>query len=332
MGISDIVRGSSDPRETATAVAKKGQFGSLRLRSMQGKVGQFATDILQIKAQIMCKFFQPETLVRISAAMQLSKTDQQMIPQALEMLKNEPLRNFRIEVSADSMVQMDEAQDKQDRMEFLQATGGFMREALPLVQSAPQIAPLLVELMKFGVTAFRVGKGIEGMFDETLDKLKQDAANPQPKPNPEMQKLQAQMQQAQMKSQMDGQLAQQKMQMDMQLEQQKMQAARDKEMAQMQADQQVEAARAQADIAAEQSHLQATAQIEMIKNESQKQADQLRMDYEARLEQFKAMQKASVDVLLAHIKKDAMVEVAEINAKTVMTPEQDAAANTEGMQ
>jgi len=103
-----------------------------------------------------------------------------------------PLSSFRIEVSADSLVQMDEQQEKMDRMEFLKAAGSFIKDALPVIQSSPQSAPLMVQMLKFGVTGFKVGKTIEGDFDQALDQLKQQAAQPQqPKPDPEMAKVEA---------------------------------------------------------------------------------------------------------------------------------------------
>jgi hypothetical protein len=206
MGISDIVRGSSDPDETLGAQELKGQYASMRLRAMQADVARFATDVLQLKAQVMCSKFAPQTLVAISAAEQLSDQDKQSVPQALALLVGEqrlqdpaaeapnPLRAFRIEVAADSMIQMNEAAEKQDRMEFLTANGAFMEKAVQMTSqagvAAPIIVPLIMEMWKFGVTGFKVGKTIEGQFDEAADKLKQ-MAQAGPMPDPEQMQEQA---------------------------------------------------------------------------------------------------------------------------------------------
>jgi hypothetical protein len=242
MGISDIVRGSSNPSETLGAQELKGQYASMRLRAMQSDVSRFATDILQMKAQVMCSKFSPQTLVAISAAEQLSDVDKSKVylmsppgvdpvtqkptpPKPVpgpdgkpipagpamsllvgpERLQNpeadspNPLRAFRIEVNADSMIQMNEGQEKQDRLEFLTANGSFMEKAMGLAANAgeakPVIVPLIMEMWKFGVTGFKVGKTVEGQFDEAIDKLKEMAKQPTPpKPNPEMMKVQAQQQ------------------------------------------------------------------------------------------------------------------------------------------
>ena len=187
-GLSDIIRGSSFASETATAQQIKGQYASIRLRSMQEDVALFATGLLRLKAQIICTKFQPETILMYAAADQMQPADQQLIPQALALLKDKPLRNFRIDVAADSLVQLDEQKMKQERGEFLQAFGSFLREALPLGQQAPEMIPMIGELLKFGVTAFKGSRQIEGAIDQSINRLVNKPAA-QPQPDPEMLKM-----------------------------------------------------------------------------------------------------------------------------------------------
>jgi F0F1-type ATP synthase membrane subunit b/b' len=224
-GISDIIRGASAASETATAQQIKGQYAGLRLRSMQEEVALFASELIRLKAQVMCNKFQPQTIMLYAAAGQMSQPDQQMIPQAMQLMQDKPLRNFRIEVDADSLVQIDEQQNKKDRVEFLTAFGGFMREALPVGQQSPELVPMLVELIKFGIGGFKQAKPIEGVLDVALEQMKQKQAGPQEqKPDPEMMKMQAQQQSDQMRVQTDTQVAQTKMQAEMQMTQAKTQA------------------------------------------------------------------------------------------------------------
>lgn len=248
-GISDIIRGQSAASETATAQQIKGQYAGLRLRSMQEEVALFASELIRLKAQVICTKFQPQTILLYAAAGQMSPEDQAMIPQAIELMQDNPLRNFRIEVDSDSLVQLDEQQNKKDRVEFITAFGGLLREALPVGQSSPELIPMLVEVMKFGISGFKQAKPIEGTLDSALDQLKekqkQAAANPQPAPpNPEMMQIQAtqQLEQAkmqataqsdQMRAQADMQAAQMKAQLDSQIAQAKIEG--EMQLAQMQA-------------------------------------------------------------------------------------------------
>jgi hypothetical protein len=220
-GIADIIRGQSMASETATAQQIKGQYAGLRLRSMQEDVALFATEVIRLKAQIMCTKYQPKTILEYAAAQQMSQQDQALIPQALQLIQNKPLRNFRIDIAADSLVQIDEMQNKRDRLEFIQAFGGFLQQALPVGQNAPEMVPVMVDLLKFGVQAFKTARPLEGALDQALEQMKQGAA--QPKPNPEAEAVQAQTQADMQKTQMAMQADSAKMQATMQLEQAKLQ-------------------------------------------------------------------------------------------------------------
>ena len=221
MGIADIQRGQTDPNETLGAQIIKSNNAAGRLKTMQHNVVDFATSLLCIKAQIICNHFTDDTLLKISGASQLSPQDQQLIPQALELLRNESSANFRIEVTSDSMIFQDEEAEKNNRMAFLAAVGGFMQTALPAAAAQPELAPMLMEMLKFSVTAFRAGKQLEGIIDETADQIREEAAKAkgQPKPiPPEIQKMQMQIQAEQQKLTQQAQMEQQKLQMQNELE------------------------------------------------------------------------------------------------------------------
>ncbi len=239
-GLADIVRGQSEAQETATAQQIKGQYASLRLNNMKQDVARLATELFQLKAQIYCAKFSAETLVKMSGVTELSPEDQQLVPKAMEMLLGEratnpeaaespnPLRIFRIEVNSDTMVQIDEDTDKQRKMEFLQALGMFFDSSTKIVQQSgpagPVLTPMLMSLLKFAVTGFKVGRSVEGVIDSTADKLAEMAKNPPPpRPDPEMAKVQAEAQLNATKNQQDAQAAQQNAQLEHQRELARMQ-------------------------------------------------------------------------------------------------------------
>ena len=259
-GISDIIRGTSFASETATAQQIKGQYAGLRLRSMQEDVALFASELIRLKAQVMCMHYQPQTILAYAAAQQMTPADQQLIPQALELLKDKPLRNFRVDIAADSLVMLDENQNKQDRMQFLQAFGGFLAQALPVGQASPQMVPMMMELLRFGMQAFKAARPIEGQIDATLQQLQQAAMQQQ---NPEQQGKQAEMQQK-------GQLEQSKMQMESALTQ-----------AKMQHEMQMEQMRNQAKMAMEQQKMDFEARLKAAELQQKQAADRYRADLDA---------------------------------------------------
>jgi hypothetical protein len=191
---------------------------------MQEDVALFATALIQLKAQIICSKFQPQTILAYSAAEQMSEADKQLVPQALELIKDNVLRTFRIQVAADSLVQIDETQNKRDRVEFLQAMGGFLSQALPMGQQAPELVPMLVDMVKFGMSAYKQATSIEGTIDQAMEQMKQkqiQASQQPPAPDPEMMKMQADQQREQARTEADMQIEQIKMQSEAALEKQK---------------------------------------------------------------------------------------------------------------
>jgi hypothetical protein len=273
MGIADIQRGQTDPSETLGAQIIKSNNAAGRLKTQQHAVVDFATSLLTIKAQIICNHFTDETLIQISGAMQLSDQDKQLIPQALALLRDEASKNFRIEVTSDSMIYQDEQQEKQDRIAFLSAVGQYMQMALPAAQASPELTPMLCEMLKFGVTAFKAGKQLEGIIDETADKLRQqvkDAEGKPKPPSPEQQKMQMQMQLEQSKMQAE----QQKMQVESQLEQQKMQMEMQLEKAKQEYQAQENQLKFQLENDRNEREAQFTAQLEQMKLEASKQKSQ----------------------------------------------------------
>lgn len=269
-GVADITRGQSDPNETLGAQQLKANYAGLRLKSYQGEVALFATEALRLKAQIICNKFDPQVLAKMAAVEQLNPADQQLVPQAMQLLLGEratnpdadsinPLRSFRIDIAADTLVQLDEEAEKASRVEFMTAVGTYLEKAAPVVQMDPQTAPLIVELLKFGVTGFRVGKTLEGALDQALDQLRQSAMQPKPpKPDPEMAKVQAEQQHAQAQQQIDAQQAQAKTQ----LEHQRAQAQLANDHAIAQGQQQLERTKIAGQLANEREHGLAKIQLE----------------------------------------------------------------------
>jgi len=189
-GLADIIRGATDPNETLGAQQIKSRFASLRIQELQNDMARFTSDVLRMKAQIICTHFQPQTILQMSGFDQtMDGQDPGVTQQALALLKSQPIRSFRIEVNSDSMVELDVEQEKQARVEFLGAVGGFLNSALPVAQAAPAMLPLIGEMLRFGVRGFRVSREIEAAFDNAMKEAQNAPMVP-----PEIQQMQMQMQ------------------------------------------------------------------------------------------------------------------------------------------
>jgi len=140
------------------------------------------------------------------------------------LLKDNAMRCFRIDIETDSTIKADQEAEKQARVEFLTAVGAFMGQAQQVAETRPEMMPLLMDMLMFGIRAFPVGKTLETTFEITRKKLEKAANNPQPRPDPEMAKVQGEMQLKQQQAQADQQAAQAKAQADTQANQAKIQA------------------------------------------------------------------------------------------------------------
>jgi hypothetical protein len=290
-GIADILRGQSNANETLGAQQIKANYAGLRIRYLQMDVARFARDLIRLKSQIICEFFSDDTILQMSGAQQFSDQDQPYVQQALEMLRNDVTRNFRIDIETDSMVEADEQEQKAQAIELLTGTGTFMKDVMPAVEQAPEIAPLLMEVFMFALRRYKTSKTIEGQYQETFDKITESMK--QPKADPNAAKMQAEQQQAQMKMQMDGQFEQQRMQADMQIQQAKLQS----------------------EWAMEQQRMQMQGQLDQVRQQAEFQARQAEAMIEARLEEFKA-----------RLQAETQINVAQISADATLTAQQDVAA------
>lgn len=86
-GISDVVRGSSDPNETATAQSLKARFGSQRLQKRQKEVQRFVKELYQLKGELIAEHFQREQLASASGILLPTEAERQQARQMLAMVE-----------------------------------------------------------------------------------------------------------------------------------------------------------------------------------------------------------------------------------------------------
>ena len=281
-GISDIVRGASNPNETLGAQRIKTQFASVRLEERKGQMARFAGDTLRLMGHIAVTFFDPQTLIQQSAIMQspdgvaaIKKAQEQaaaqqaamqqammpqgpgmpgspgapppapqmqmpqmppmappqqedIVQQALQLLKSGRMVDFRVEVTADTMVEAEQSEVQGKTTEFMTAVTQFIQGIAKL---PPETLPLTSTLLMWSVRQFRVGRDIEGQMAAGIEKLLLDAeakSKQPPPPDPKVEVLKAKAQIDAQSAQQESQRKQQESQQNMQLEQEKMAAELEK--------------------------------------------------------------------------------------------------------
>ena len=179
-GISDIIRGGgTKASESATAQQLKAQYGSMRLRLRQEDIQKYIRDLFRIKAELIAENYEPEVLERITG---ISITDEMV-----EIMRNDKLRSYQIDVETDSTVFADEEQMKRTRIEFANVMGGYLVQAIEATRAAPELTPIAFQILKFVSGAWKVGRQFEDVIDETEAAVMQQlqAAQQQPQVSPE---------------------------------------------------------------------------------------------------------------------------------------------------
>jgi hypothetical protein len=105
MGISDLMRGATNPHETATAQRIKGTMGVGRLEGQKQAVANFVRELLRLKSEIIAKNFDAETLTRM--------TGEEVTPPVFDILRSDFTRMCKIDIETDSTVELDETMEQE---------------------------------------------------------------------------------------------------------------------------------------------------------------------------------------------------------------------------
>jgi hypothetical protein len=237
-GIADIMRGDTDPDETAAAQKIKATWGSSRVRDKQKELARFVRDLLRIMGEVIATKFSPDTLAKMTGVKLFQNPEEkQQVQQELQMqaqaaqhqaqmaqqppqpgmgapapqpapkpfqpppqtvrmlgdptwaeveamLRDNAMRTFRIEIETDSTIEPNDAEEKQSRVEFVEAVATYLEKTGPIIQLAPEMLPVMVEGLKFLVRGFRVGREMEDVIEQALDALQARASAAQGQPQP----------------------------------------------------------------------------------------------------------------------------------------------------
>jgi hypothetical protein len=205
-GFSDIMRGQSAAGTTATTDALKAKFASVRMQAFQAEFARFASDAQAIKAEIISKHFDPETILARANVRYMNMVDQQRAMQAVELIKSD-LYQYRVEVKPEAISMSDYAAIKQERTEFLTGVASFLQSAFPMMQAAPWSVPFLLQMLQWASAGFRSGSTIEGVMDQAITAAQQQiqaAAMQPPKPDPKLEAEKIKAESAREKAQTDS--------------------------------------------------------------------------------------------------------------------------------
>jgi len=165
VGISDILRGSSDPNETLGAQRIKTQFGTLRIDERRREVNRILRDTLRIMAEIIAEKFEPDVIARMTGV--------ELDGPSLEILRDEGLRGFMVDVETDSTVAPDETAEQEAVTQLLTALVQFIEGMTPVVQAGMMTGKQVVSILRFAIRPFRGARNLEEVLDEAERNMEQ---------------------------------------------------------------------------------------------------------------------------------------------------------------
>ncbi|HEX2656200.1 MAG TPA: hypothetical protein VHN11_21465 [Xanthobacteraceae bacterium] len=282
-GLSDILRGESDADETLGAQQLKAQSGSRRLRRMQKEVQRYARDLMRLKAEIIAEHFEPFMLELMSA-----KT---LTPDVMKVLRDDITRSYRIDIETDSTIAEDEQRDQESMAKLLDGITRYVAAVGPVVQAGYMPAQTAVTLLKSFARRVRLGREVEDALDDAQGQIEKQGV--QEKPDPEMMKIQAEMQAQQQSAQMEMQLKQQEMAMKQQQAEAELQIKQQEAAMKLQM-MQAEMAMKQRAFDNEQARLDqaAVAQADRARYETDAKVEVMRTSTQAQIEAQRAKDKA----------------------------------------
>jgi len=156
MGLSDIMRGATDPNETLGAQQLKTQYGSTRIRDKQHELVRLSRDLVEICLEIVTSKFSDVTIIEMSqtqlptnqmqerSAQQIQGKIQQLVQQATQAVQN-------------PQIQQQAQQNPQMAQQLMQQVQQQMQQAqkeLQKIQEQPTIDQVLRFLKDSRAKAF----------------------------------------------------------------------------------------------------------------------------------------------------------------------------------
>ena len=239
LGVYDVLEGETNPQEAFGTNKLKGSFGTQRLQEDQSKVIFFTQEVLKIACSIISQMFEPESLVKIST-IDFSSENPQLILPAIQLLKDNGLRDTRLEISSEEVKAYTDESYKAQIVELWKVVFEMLTQSAQMIQSIPEMAIICKTALMSTVRGYRVGRTIENLLEQAIDTAIRQYQENQGKKGPsvedqiaqaELTKAQAQAQKVQLDAQKaaaDLQLKGNKDQADNQIEAAKLQAQTEK--------------------------------------------------------------------------------------------------------
>ena len=169
-GISDIMRGTSNPDDTATAVKQKTNFGTLRNQDRQNDMQRFICDLYRLKAEIICEQFSTDNLASFLTAEE--RQNQALVQAAIRLLKTDKMRDMVLSVETDAV--FNQAAEEAKVVSTVETVHKLIQGAFQLVSLQPKLLPMYQKMIAAVVASMPNARGFESVVENCFAQIKSE--------------------------------------------------------------------------------------------------------------------------------------------------------------
>ena len=188
-GVPDILRGATDPIETATAQQIKSHAAHDRFKYNKKLVQKMVSESISMMIDLALGVFTDEKLSRICGFDLMNEDEQQRFPIRIQALRDDWATLIRFDIDTDSMTFIDDHMQAQKVTQTISTLMNGLDKISQMVKAeGPEYAAVGLQALLMSLEVLSPGKEFEETARKSVESLIQKANNPPPPP-PDYEKL-----------------------------------------------------------------------------------------------------------------------------------------------
>jgi len=188
-GVSDIMRGSSNVGDTATAVTQKTSFGTLRNQDRQNDMQRFIAELFKIKVEMICQNFDEEKLLSF---LPMAERDSVEAAAAAKLLKRDKLRSMVLSIESEAT--FNERDVFKKNMEVVASIHSMVGQAFDVVSKQPALLGLYRQMISSIVAGMSNARQFENAMTKAFDIIEAELGQPNVETEPDARVLMLELQ------------------------------------------------------------------------------------------------------------------------------------------
>lgn len=181
-GISDLIRGQTNPDSDKTYGERQmeGKFALNRIEPYQYKIQEWIKNNYELMMEMGLKMFSDKTIDEYVTPQTLDEEDKQRYVAALELLKSNKRRRFRVDFETNSTVSINEQWRRQQAIETANIISKMQEAVAKTAQEMPELAESQLKIMQHVIGELTDGKLFFDEITKSIEDTIERVAQPKP--------------------------------------------------------------------------------------------------------------------------------------------------------